>query len=217
MREFRVAIAAIAAMGCGSGDNAGEDSGGTPPSCEYQTAPLSSVDSTQWPDGLTDSLSAYQALDGIWTAADCLDPSVRHEFKITAPPQEQLEIIQGGASSSPCGCTQDPVYDHDNTMNPVALVPTLDVFVPIGVFDVGVEARTYAFTGALFGPGQPLSLRACADRRIDPAENSAYDDAWLTIRVDTDDRLAMSIKLARLGEGDQTVTCEITDWVKRGG
>lgn len=208
MRAPIVAIALLAGCGNSTGDTDPAAVG----SCAYQTTLLPELDATAWPAGLADALPAYHSLDGVFYLEDCVDDSVAdHEIKITTVPQEEILVITGGVSPEvACGCTLDPSYTHDNTMDPVGLLPPVELYIPPTLEPSGV-GRTYMMEGALFGAGQDLLLRACAHRTIDPAEESDYDDVYIFLRANAAGELDMTLMLNTIGSNAAPSECHFTE------
>jgi hypothetical protein len=155
-----------------------------PASCETLEADLvGSVDQALWPEGVQEALDLYALLPGIWTA----DNSCGEEatVKFVMPPLENLQIVTSDWPRFPglaCGCTVDPAFPPDPMFDLVLLVNNYEVYVE-DFDDPGVNQVNVVTNGAFYVPDQPLVMRTCAQKNIDPLEGSDYSSASYAVRV----------------------------------
>lgn len=209
------AATALLLLATACGGNAEDTDPNGSGSCNWPTERLSAIPVDDWPAGLAEALPFYQGLGGVYYADDCVDPGIEHEIMITRVPQEELRVITSPPpSGSDCGCALDPHYPGDASMKPVALIPSMDVFIGGTLDPGGPPGRAYDMSGALFAHGEDLALRVCATRHIDPAEESPYDDVWFFLRVLPDGSLDMSLLYGILGDAQPTSVCDLPTWTR---
>lgn len=210
MRAHYVVLALLVA---GCGEDPVDGSPNPDMTCDpYDTQVLSSVSSTEWPDGLQAALAAYNKLEGSWYVNDCDDSELEHNFAITLETQDKTGVIVGGGPDEgiDCGCHLDPKFPADTKMNPIAVLPTIKISIPPGL-EPSKKARSYDLHGVAFSSGQGLLLRSCVTRHIDPADNSDYDDIYWFLRVDSEGNPSMSMLLTRIGVNEPPKECNFTN------
>jgi hypothetical protein len=173
-----------------------------------ETAPLAQVEATQWPAGLTDAIPVYNDLGGRWTASNsCGEPIA---IKFVTRPQEELEVVQTPYNTTErCGCPTDPKYLDDTQYDVVALHDNFDFFVEV-FDDPGLAGQTIKAAGALYGPGEPMTVRACGVDDVDPILQSAYDQVTTILRVEGG---AMTGSLVLAPAEGEPVVCDLSDFV----
>lgn len=191
-------------LGC-SGD--GKDGDDPPPSCEVVvTAPLTEVDATTWPAGLTDAIPDYNALAGRWTATSSCGGEVALKF-VTRPQEELLVVQEPWVTTQPCGCTTDPSFEADSAYNAVAIHESFEFYVETFP-DPALDGITIPSSGALFGPGSPLTVRACGVDDVDPVLQSVYDQVTTIVRVDA--AIGMTGSLVLTPKEGEVEICELS-------
>jgi hypothetical protein len=155
-----------------------------PASCDgVSSAPLGSVAQEDWPAGVQEALDLYPLLPGTWAADNSCGESATVKFIPAA--QESLQIVTNEWPQFPglaCGCTVDPAYPADPMFDLTMLVPNYQVYVE-GFGDPGVDQQNVITEGAFYVPGEPLVMRTCGQRNIDPLIGSAYSSASYAVRV----------------------------------
>ncbi len=177
MRVMFVATsAALLGVACAGDDDPGTQ---TALACDVlEAANLKTVNRNDWPDGVAQALSNYEDIGGLYSAeSSCGNSNVKFEVGdvsqidiITRPWPEDLE----------CGCVEDPNFEADSMLNPVAIhrMPQgqKSLFVFVEKFDdPAVDGVTLTNgTVTAFQPTEPLQLRGCATRQVDPLAGSNY-------------------------------------------
>jgi hypothetical protein len=198
---------ALAAVAC-SGDDT------TPTSalqCDsLESDPLGQVGTYDWPPGVREALDLYPTLEGVFDVDSSCGDDV--SVVITHPPPEELEIITTpwpDISGLPCGCTVDPDYPPDPSLDLVMLHFGFEVFVD-NFDDPAADDVSLVTEGAFYQPGQPLEFRSCANTNVDPLKGSVYTNMSYVVRVPDGGALEMDIVLA--DENGNVTTCELTDF-----
>lgn len=215
MRSVVVWVCAATAIagpgGCSGNKDAGDDSGGAPPSCDdLATSPLGQVDVNDWPAGLADVLTPFDNIAGRWEATSSCGSVVAVKFVTTT--RESLDVVTTPWTPVPslsCGCTADPSFGDDTKYNPVAFDPSFEFYVEV-FDDPALDGRTIPSSGALFPPTAPFVFRGCGVDDVDPVLLSAYDQVSTVLRVLPSGEMTGSLVLTPK-EGDPTV-CELSDF-----
>ena len=214
---------------CGGGKD-GDDSGIVLPTCDEEvTVAFSSLTPDEWPTNMEAGVVAVQNLEGTWQGTSCGDDKRKIVLKITEVPrvpEETQAILEPVPDTVDCGCSYDPRFGADNTLDAVARMSQFMVFVefdPLDEWDPGVDNHNFEVEGALFGGTQGLLFRACGQEVIAPADGSSFDRANINLRLEmnpsgtpmADEGLAtISIILDNLTEDRTTAACTIDDLVK---
>jgi hypothetical protein len=172
-----------------------------------ETAPLSQVEATEWPAGLTDAIPVYNSLGGRWTASNSCGGEIAVKF--VPRPQEELEVVTSPYNTTErCGCPTDPKYLDDTKYDVVALHSNFDFYVET-FDDPGLAGQTILSGGALYGPGEPMTVRACGIDDIDPILQSAYDQATTIVRIENG---AITGSLVLAPATGEPVVCDLTNF-----
>jgi hypothetical protein len=194
---------------CGPG--ATEDSGTNTPACgDEATTPLAETDAASWPDGLADALVTYGELGGLWRTQMCGDPDATLDITLTLPTQEAFGVYTATPPAADCGCSQDPSFLPDGAYGPLAAVD-IDVFVG-DYLDPALANQSVPLKAVAFRAGEPLAIRACGGKTIDPILGSTWTDGSVMVRVDGAGALSGTLVLVEDGSS-ATETCELTEWV----
>jgi len=210
MRPMRIRLLSPLAVlaACGGKD---DDTPTEPLDCDsLVSAPLGEVATYDWPPGVREALDLYPTLQGVFDVDSSCGDDV--SVKFTHPPQELLEIITEpwpDVSGLSCGCTVDPDYPPDPSLELVMLHFGFEVFVD-NFDDPAVNDVTLLTEGAFYQPDQPLEFRSCANTNIDPLRGSAYSNMSYVVRVPDGGGIEMDIVLA--DDSGNVTTCELTDF-----
>lgn len=203
---MRWLVLGFVAAGCnGDGGGGGNDTDlGT---CDdLVTAPLPTVPSTDWPEGLAEAITSYQEFGGRYEVSNTCGDGIA--VKITPPLFETLEVVtEPYNTTQECGCTVDPDFPDDAQLDMLATMSGFEVFIESWT-DPGIAGQTVVGSGALYAEGTGMLLRACGTEDIDPYLQSAYDQLDVVIRIDESGSL---VGLLRLTPVDPEAPVEICD------
>lgn len=177
-------------------------------SCEgLATEPLSRVEVTRWPAGLTEALPLYDTLDGRWEASSSCGGLLT--LKFLSVPREELEVVTAPyeAGSSNCGCVWDPELGSDEQYPMAAISRGFEYYVEV-FDDPALDGRTLEGEGVLFGSGAPVAFRGCAHDDVDPILQSVYDQVATIVRIDPNGVLSGSLVLTPVNSEPEV--CELT-------
>lgn len=198
---------------CGGGADDDTDLPASQATCDDLTAaPLSEVPVEDWPDGMPQILEQYANVSGLYEVkASGACANEKFAVKLVPRGQEELLVVPepwAAADILTCGCVTDPVYGDDTTLPIAAQIPEFEVYIE-DFGEVGVNNLSVLGSGALFSPSQPLTMRACATKNVDPILGSAYEQFTAIVRLENGN-LSGAITLVTTEGANET--CELTEW-----
>lgn len=173
-----------ACSGNGNNDDTGDDGTQTPLACDSVVrTPIGQVNAQDWPAGVAEALPAYEALDGLYEGeTDCVEGDV--QVRITTGSGDVMDVVeQPWPESLNCGCTIDPELDADSKYDVIAIHDRPgqgEVSIQIYFRDVPDPTSPGGITFpdgsvTVFAPGEPMSMRGCATKAVDPIQGSDYE------------------------------------------
>jgi len=177
-----------------------------------RTAPLGTVPVEEWPEGIQTVKSEIEDLEGFYEAIDSCTGS-KVTVGITSVSQEEIELVETPyPAGAPCGCTQDPDYAPDASLEMSALIPRFSLVVD-KFDDPWVQNTIFEFDGAAYTPSEPIAIRACTSATIDPEAGSLYRDVDVIFRVPENREMELVMVLDPL-DGGPDVVCTLSDFGK---
>jgi hypothetical protein len=203
-------VGGLVVVGCSGGDGGGGNTNDALTCDDIEKAPLTSVPSTEWPDGLDEAILDYQDFGGRYEVSNSCGDSFA--VKLTAPPFDTLEVVteQWQTTTERCGCLSDPNYPDDTQFDVVALVSGFEVFVESWP-DPALNGKLIVGGGAVYSPDEELFLRACGTLDVDPYLQSLYDQVGAVIRITQSGAIEGTLTLAPL-DGSAVQTCQLSNF-----